>query len=85
MELVPRGNLFFLFKNSRRYTLRKREKAHVLDEKSIPASKIEGNGHLYSTLGSFLVPTQFLAPMAASKIRPRALPPPFRGSISRRN
>jgi hypothetical protein len=41
--------------------LRKREKAHVLDEKSIPASKIENNERLYSTsvpkLGSCSVPS----------------------------
>jgi hypothetical protein len=29
-----------------------------------------GNGRLYSTLGSYTAPTQFLAPMAASEIGP---------------
>ncbi len=49
-------------------TLRKREMAIVLDERSLPASKTEvswENERLYSTLCSYLVP---IAPMAASKI-----------------
>ncbi len=29
-----------------------------------------GHGRLYSTLGSYMAPTQFLAPMAASEIGP---------------
>ncbi len=32
-----------------------------------------GNGRLYFTLGSFLVPTRFLAPMAASEIGPQTI------------
>ncbi len=45
---------------------------HVLNEKSILASKIEvslhGQERLYSILGSYVVPTRFLAPLTASKI-----------------
>jgi hypothetical protein len=50
-------------------TLRKKEKAHVLDDKFIPASNIEVSWAMgYSFLHS--VPTWFLAHTAASKIRP---------------
>jgi hypothetical protein len=43
MELIPHRNRFFLFlyKNFFSDTLRKCDKAHVLDEKSISASKID--------------------------------------------
>ncbi len=66
----------FLYDKFLSGTLRKRERARVLDEKSIPASKIEvlwamGDSiHTRFQLGSFLVPTQFLVHTAASKIGP---------------
>ncbi len=57
-----------------------RERVHVPDEKSIPASKIEVSYRQWTTLfqgqfilGSYLIPIRFLAPMASSKIEPQCL------------
>ncbi len=53
-------------------SIRKRERAHVLYEKSIPTYKIEVSwaiGGSISRPGSYLVSTRFQAPTAASKIR----------------
>ncbi len=48
-------------------TNRKKERAHVLDEKSFPASKIEVSWATGDSI-PHPVPTWFLPPMAASKI-----------------
>jgi hypothetical protein len=50
--------------------------AHVLDESLFHLLKLRfmSNGRLYSTLGSYMVPTWFLTPMAASIIGPQDCP-----------
>jgi hypothetical protein len=68
MELISRRNRILLYENLEvRHLERERGGAHVLDEKSIPASKIEVSREMGDSI-PYLVPTWFLSHMAASKM-----------------